>query len=109
MQNRAKKQIVSHLCAYSSEHVAPLYFEGALKGRYTRDPDAASMIDLLHNSITTDFGIAWGNSIKNIPHAFRDCEVLNAGTIGRRATEWQTALNELTEKLVMYVNGGAED
>ena len=96
------------LCAYSSEHVAPLYFEGALKGRYTRDPDAASMIDLLHSSITTDFGIAWGNSLKNIPHVFRDCEVLNAGTIGRRVTEWQNALTELAGKLELYIHGGAE-
>ena len=96
------------LCAYSSENVTPLYFEGALKGRYTRDPEAASMIDLIHNSVTTDFAVAWGNSIKSIGQTFRPCEVLNSGTIGRRIGEYTTALNELTGKLVLYVNGGEE-
>ena len=96
------------LCAYSSENVAPLYFEGALKGRYTRDPEAASMIDLIHSSVTTDFAVAWGNSIKNIGQSFRPCEKLNASTVGRRITEYTTALNELTGKLVLYVHGGEE-
>ena len=96
------------LCAYSSENVTPLYFEGALKGRYTRDPEAASMIDLIHGSVTTDFAVAWGNSIKSIGQTFRPCEILNSGTIGRRITEYNTALTELTDKLVMYIHGGAE-
>ena len=96
------------LCAYSSENVTPLYFEGALKGRYTRDPEAASMIDMIHGSVTTDFAVAWGNSIKGIGQTFRPCEILNAGTIGRRITEYNTALNELTGKLVLYIHGGEE-
>ena len=96
------------LCAYSSENVTPLYFEGALKGRYTRDPEAASMIDLIHGSVTTDFAVAWGNSIKSIGQTFRPCEILNSGTIGRRITEYNTALTELTDKLVMYIHGGEE-
>ena len=96
------------LCAYSSENVTPLYFEGALKGRYTRDPEAASMIDMIHNSVTTDFAVAWGNSIKGVGQSFRSCEILNAGTVGRRIAEYTTALNELTGKLVLYIHGGEE-
>ena len=96
------------LCAYSSENVTPLYFEGALKGRYTRDPEAASMIDLIHGSVTTDFAVAWGNSIKSIGQTFRPCEVLNASIIGRRISEYTTALNELTGKLIQYVHGGED-
>ena len=96
------------LCATSSETVTPLYFEGALKGRYTRDPEAASMIDLIHNSVTTDFAVAWGGSINGIGHSFRTGEKLNSGTVNRRIGEYTTALNTLTEKLALYVDSGAE-
>lgn len=84
------------LCQYSSENVAPLYFETALNCRYTRDPDAAAMIDLMHSSVTVDFGVAWGNSVKDMGHFFRTLENASATTIGRRVTEWQKALDELT-------------
>ena len=66
------------------------------------------MIDLIHSSVTTDFAVAWGNSIKSIGQSFRPCEKLNASTVGRRITEYNTALNELTEKLVQYIHGGEE-
>ena len=85
------------------------YYKGQLSQCVEIDVDVWEMIDLLHSSITTDFGIAWGNSLKNIPHVFRDCEVLNAGTIGRRVTEWQNALTELAGKLELYIHGGAEE
>lgn len=86
------------LCAYSSENVAYLFFENALMGRYTRDPEAATMIDLIHASVTTDFGVAWGNSIKELGYFFRPPKASTV-TIGRRVVEWQKALNELTDHL----------
>ena len=94
------------LCAYSSKDVAPLYYEGALKGRYTREPEAATMIDLIHDNVTTDFAIAWGNAIGGIPHLFRNCDVLAQNTIKRDVTKWTTNLNELTTELIKYKDGG---
>ena len=96
------------LCAYSSKDVAPLYYEGALKGRYTREPEAAEMIDLLHSSITTDFGIAWGESIDNIPHVFRSCDVLTQNVIKRKVDGYISSLEQLTADLELYVHGGED-
>ncbi len=92
------------LCAYSSDKVAYLYYEAALKGRYTRDPDAAAMIDLIHRTTTTQFGVAWSNEIGNLSRIFRDCDVISSGTLLRRMFDWSENLSELTPSLEEYAD-----
>ena len=96
------------LCAYSSKDVAPLYFEGALKGRYTREPEAATMIDLIHDNVTTDFAVAWGNSIGGISQIFRSGNLLTLNNLKRDAQKWTTQLEELTTELSKYADGGED-
>ena len=87
------------LCAYSHQLVAPEYYEGALKGRYTRDPQAAEMIDLIHSNVTTDFAIAWGSSINDIGWIFRECKLITNKTVTRDRTKWNTSIESLSLKL----------
>ena len=95
------------LCAYSSKDVMPQYYEGALKKQYTNDSEAAEMIDLIHSNITTDFVVAWGNSIDNIIHIYRNCEKITNKTIKRQVSNWETSLKELGELLIKHKDGGA--
>ena len=97
------------LCAYSHELVAPEYYEGALKGRYTRDPQAAEMIDLIHSNVTTDFAIAWGASINNIGHIYRDCKLITNKTVTRDRTKWNTSIEELSLKLDELASANAAE
>ncbi len=99
------------LCAYSSRDVMPQYYEGALKKQYTNDPEAAEMVDLIHSNITTDFVVAWGNSINNIIHIYRDCEKITNKTIKRQVATWESSLAELAANLLKHKDGGivAED
>ena len=93
------------LCAYSNKLVAPEYYEGALKGRYTRDPQAAEMIDLIHSNVTTDFAIAWGASINGIGQIYRNTQKITNKTINRDRTKWDTSLKTLTESLDKIASG----
>ncbi len=96
------------LCAYSSKDVLPTYYDGAMKNQYTRDPEAAAMIDLIHDNVTTDFAVAWGNSINGISQIFRDCTPFTGATIARDKTRWEGSLKTLTESLEQYATGGEE-
>lgn len=47
------------LCRESSAGVVPVYYEGALKSKYSRDTESAAMIDLIRDSVTFDFGAVY--------------------------------------------------
>lgn len=48
------------LMAYlGASTVTPLYFDEVLKYKYTRDDSTAEMVDLVHNSVYTDFVLIW--------------------------------------------------
>jgi hypothetical protein len=54
------------MCSMSSDTVIPVYYDLALKNKYSRDETTARMIDLIHESITADFAFAWGDTIGGI-------------------------------------------
>lgn len=96
------------LCAYSSKDVRPVYYEGALKTTYTRDKEAAEMVDLIHSNISTDFALAWGNSIHNIGWSFRQCAKISGSSIKREIPKWEEAIKTLGESLIKHKDGGVE-
>ncbi|MBQ8289172.1 MAG: hypothetical protein IJX76_10510 [Clostridia bacterium] len=96
------------LCAYSSKDVMPQYYEGALKKQFTRDQEAPEMIDLIHSNITTDFAVAWGASIDNIVHIFRQCKKITNSDIKRDIKNWEGLIETLGESLLKHKDGGAE-
>ncbi len=52
------------LMAYlTHKKVTPVYYDSALKYKYTRDDDSAEMIDLIRDTTYTDFGLAWDKDI----------------------------------------------
>lgn len=88
--------------AYQSwKVVTPAYYDLALKEKYTRDEGkSAQMIDLVRESVYTDFIVLWSNSVDNCASFFR-------GNIGPNITSnlkakerpWNTALTKLVESL----------
>ena len=44
---------------YQSKMVSELYFDEVLKYKYSRDEDTAEMVQLVHDSIYTDFAFIW--------------------------------------------------
>ena len=55
--------VLEAMSAESYKSVMPAYYDMALKYKYTRDDNAAEMMDLIRNAVTTDFGFIWGGTI----------------------------------------------
>ncbi len=96
----ASAYVLEALCARNSQTVRPKYFDEALKYKYTRDNDSAEMIDLIHDSMTTDFGGAWSERLGNITHTFRDMTPgAMSSSINKYKNKWNEAFKVLIEKL----------
>ena len=93
---------LEYLAAYSSSLVAPEFYETALRGKYSRDPNAAEMIDLIHDGITTDFAVAWGKSVGDPIYLLRTYTGGVDKTIERKREDWQQKLDGVTELLGIY-------
>ena len=62
-QVAATAAVLEAMAAESYRTVMPAYYDMALKYKYTRDDNAADMMDIIRNSVTTDFGFIWGRTI----------------------------------------------
>lgn len=94
------------LASMSSTMVNPVYYDLALKNKYSRDETSATMIDLIRNSITTDFVFTWGDSLKNIYELFYSNINNNAivSAIAKNEESWQVNLDKLLENLESYID-----
>ena len=63
--------VVEALCAESYRRLMPAYFETALKVKYVRDDISSEMIDLIHDSLRTNFIFAYYVSLNNVGSIFR--------------------------------------
>ena len=61
------------LCAESYKKVYPVYYDGALKGRYSSDSTTAKMVDLIMDGRAFDFAFQFGDScFMRLPYMVRD-------------------------------------
>jgi hypothetical protein len=51
--------VLEVLSRESHKNVLPIYYESALKVKYTRDAESAQMIDLIHDGLGNSFALAW--------------------------------------------------
>ncbi len=96
----ASAYVLEALCAENSRTVKKVYYDEALKFKYTRDEESAEMIDLIRDSMIMDFGISWSSELSDMSHTYRTMPYnAMANTIAKREGMWNTKLNDLIEKL----------
>lgn len=54
------------MSSLGSQYVIPVYYDDVLKNKYSRDPETAEMIDLIRNSLETDFALKWSDSMPTV-------------------------------------------
>lgn len=87
--------IIEALAAESEKSVIPQYYEVALKGKYSRDDESASMLDLIFSNRVFDFGdTIWCQYIRD--GAFSSMYMSDMRNIASRST----ALNRVVNKLI---------
>lgn len=93
------------LAGESKRIVTPEYYDSALKYKYTRDNEAAEMIDLMRDCAYIDFAAAWSQDINDCAHFFRSNNAkLDSISSSLKKTQgtYQTSLDTLLEKLDTY-------
>ena len=63
--------VLEVLNAETYRSVTPVYYETALKVKYTRDDTSAQMIDLIHDTLMTNFIYAYNYALDNIGLQYR--------------------------------------
>lgn len=61
------------MASESYRTVTPVYFNIALKDKYSRDERTAEMINIIHQSVAHDFGISVTSYLNYISHTFQHC------------------------------------
>ncbi len=92
--------ILEAMCAENYRTVIPAYYEVALKRQYARDDLSAQMIDLIHDTSSTDFAYAYNYSIGSIGTIMRDVVRKNgsmASAVEKSIGKSETALAKLIE------------
>ena len=73
--NCAKTELVGAvleaMAAESWKSLMPAYYETALKVKYVRDDASAQMIDIIHDSISTEFAFVYYASLNNAGQIYR--------------------------------------
>ena len=62
--------ITEALCIASNEQVVPTYYEIVLKDKMARDAESTTMIDIIRDSLTFDFGYLHSNALGGVGHRF---------------------------------------
>jgi len=97
------------MAAESYKQVTPAYYETALKSKYANAPEDAEMYDVILGSFTFSFGYCYSSvSLASIGSLFRDLDKDLAQAYTANATQYETALQTLIDKLdTISLNLGA--
>ena len=100
-QNIPASTATLELMAYASKQmVEDVYYEEALKYKFSRDDDTPEMIELVHNSVYVDFVLIWERYLFDT-HWIRYSGYKNniASQISKVQDKWIKFFNETVEKL----------
>ena len=98
-QVQASAAALELMAAETLRLVTPEYYDNSMKYKYTRDDDAADMIDIIRNSVTTDFAFAWSSTIGLGSWIRGSIAPSVSSTIRKSRGSWETSLNKLIESL----------
>ena len=71
--------VIEAMAAETWKSVTPLYYETALKVKYVRDDYSAQMIDIIHDSISTEFAFVYYASLNNAGQIYRTLVTAKSG------------------------------
>ena len=93
--------VIEALNAETYRTVTPAWYETALKVKYARDDLSGQMIDLIHDSLTTNFIYAYNYALNNIGLVYRETIQANstdyASAVQKKIKAAETKLEELVD------------
>ena len=92
--------VLEALCSMSHNTTMKTYFESAMKVKYARDESSSQMIDLLHDSITSNFCYAFSPQINGYLEIFRSLFDSGKATYASSLASKQKALVKMYDKMI---------
>lgn len=94
--------VLEAMSSESSNLVIPAYYDTALKGKYTRDPDSAEMIDIIHNNHFLDPAWIYCSYIGDLAQTPRNLMLSKSSDFSsyyaKRSKTYAKSLEKLIEK-----------
>ncbi len=91
--------VLEALNAQTYRTVTPTWYETALKIKYSRDDASSAMIDLIHDSITTNFIFAYNYALGDIGIIYRDLVTKNSTDYASTVEKREARAVKLLDKL----------
>ena len=91
--------VIEAMSSETWKTLTPTYYETALKVKYARDEISAQMIDIIHDSISTEFAFVYYASLSNAGMIYRTLVTNNSGDFMSEWAKLQTSAEAALEKL----------
>ena len=87
----------------------PAYYDGAMKNKYSRDPEQAEMVDLIHDTITGDFAHIYGDVVGKYCslYSFWSANLMResiSSMLQKNAKLWEKDLETLLEAFEEHID-----
>ena len=87
----------------------PAYYDGAMKNKYSRDPEQAAMVDLIHDTITGDFCHIYGDVVGKYCslYGFWSANIMResiSSMLQKNAKLWEKDLETLLEAFEEHID-----
>nr|MBQ4318429.1 hypothetical protein [Clostridia bacterium] len=90
------------LSALTYKDVYPVYYDVALKNKYSEDADTARMVDIIVDSADFDVSFMYGVYLENMPYIFRNCLMNNNKDIMSYYANYEKAIETKLETVYSY-------
>ncbi|MBQ3590520.1 MAG: hypothetical protein II979_01150 [Clostridia bacterium] len=93
--------VLEVLSRESHKNVLPVYYESALKVKYTRDAESAQMIDLIHDGLGNSFALAWHQPLNTFLQGLIHASAMSENSF---ASKYASMEKTLQEKLTTMID-----
>lgn len=97
--------IYEALAAESYKRVYPVYYDTALKGRYSSDPTTSEMVDLIMDGRAFDFSFEFSDVFSRLPYLFRDLLVDENNNIASKYRSIAKTVPKAIERVIYKAYG----
>lgn len=91
--------VLEAMSAETWKTLTPTYYETALKVKYVRDELSAQIIDIIHDSIATEFAFVYYASLSNAGMIYRTLVTNNSNDFMSEWAKMQKSAEKSLEKL----------
>ena len=84
----------------SYKNVLPIYYESALKIKYTRDEESAMMIDLIHDGLANSFALAWHQPMNTFLQSLIHASAMSENTFASKYASMEKTLQQKLDSLI---------